>query len=424
MKKTVLTLLLLAAGWCATAQPTLEQCHTLAREHYPAIRQYDLVSQSREFTLSNAAKAWLPQVNVGAQATWQNADATFPETLTGMMETMGMEIPGIRKFQYQLSVQADQTLWDGGRTRAQKELAAAESAEQAGSVDVDFYALEGRINELYFGILMLDNRIGRTESLLSLLGSNLEQVRAMVRGGVAMQADADALEAECLGAEQTLARLRSTRESYRRVLSLFIGSELGKGDLPEPPMPSRTVQAPRPELKLLDAKIRTADARETMEKAAVLPRFSLFAQSWYGYPGLDMFKSMTTGDPTFNAIVGLRMSWNVSAFYTRSNHRRQLEIAREQARVQKDIFSFNTTLQQVQLDAELDRLQETLATDERIAELRRSVRQGAESRYRNGVIPMTELLSAIHEEDAAENARAADALELLKTAYELKYNAL
>lgn len=33
---------------------TLEECRRLAREHYPEIRQYDLIRQTAEFTVANA----------------------------------------------------------------------------------------------------------------------------------------------------------------------------------------------------------------------------------------------------------------------------------------------------------------------------------------------------------------------------------
>ena len=146
MKRYALTLLAALLPVLLHAQITLEQCRSKARDHYPAIRQYDLVEQTRSLTLSNATSAWLPQILVGAQATWQNAVAEFPEMLSNMMKAQGMDIPGIRKDQYQLSVQVNQPLWDGGQSRARRELAQAQAQEQAGQLDVDMYSLEKRID--------------------------------------------------------------------------------------------------------------------------------------------------------------------------------------------------------------------------------------------------------------------------------------
>ena len=65
---------------------TLEACQQLACDHYPEIRQYDLIRQSEQYDLSNAARSWLPQVSFSAQATWQNRVPEFPSALSGMLE--------------------------------------------------------------------------------------------------------------------------------------------------------------------------------------------------------------------------------------------------------------------------------------------------------------------------------------------------
>ena len=420
MRRLLVMLLVALSPSALFAQITLEQCRTKAREHYPAVKQYKLVEQTRELTLSNASSAWLPQIIVGAQATWQTAVATFPEILTNMMKAQGIDIPGIRKDQYQVSVQVDQPLWDGGQGRARRELAEAQAREQSGQLDVDMYALEQRIDELYFGILMLDSRIAQSDVMISLLKSNWEQAKAMVRGGVALQSDADAIEAEILQAGQSLASLQSARDTYRQVLEFFIGESLPE-TLERPSMPSRRV-SPRPELTLLDAKIGTLTAQEGLIKSSILPRVSLFAQGWYGYPGLDMFKSMTSADWTWNAIVGVRMNWNVSALFTRNNQLQQVSTAKTQAEVQKDLFSFNTRLQSIGLDADVSRLQNQATEDARICQLRRRIRQSAESQYRNGTITIAQLLKAITDETTAEAAAENHVLELLKIAYESRHN--
>lgn len=420
MRKIVIILLMSLSPSALFAQITLEQCRTKAREHYPAIRQYELVEQTRELSLSNASNAWLPQIMVGAQATWQTAVATFPELLSNLMKTQGMDIPGIRKDQYQASVQVDQPLWDGGQGRAQRELAEARALEQAGQLDVDMYALEQRIDDMYFGILMLESRISQSETMISLLKSNWEQAKAMIRGGVALQSDADAIEAEILQAGQSLSSLRSALDTYRQVLEIFIGEPLPE-ELERPSMP-RARETSRPELTLLDAKIGTLTAQEGLIKTSILPRISLFAQGWYGYPGLDMFKSMTSADWSWNAIVGIRMNWNVSALFTRDNQLQQISTAKSQAEVQKDLFSFNTRLQSIGLDADVSRLQNQATEDVRICQLRRRIRQSAESQYRNGTITIAQLLKAITDETTAEAAAENHVLELLKIAYESRHN--
>ncbi|MBQ3254341.1 MAG: TolC family protein, partial [Rikenellaceae bacterium] len=154
--------------------------------------------------------------------------------------------------------------------------------------------------------------------------------------------------------------------------------------------------------------------------ASLMPRFSAFAQGYYGYPGLDMFKSMVSSDWTLNAIVGVRMSWNIGAFYTKRNNLEKLNAAQKQIAVQRDVFLFNTEMQTTQDDGEIARLRKAIEDDNRIVELRRRVRMAAESQLENGVIDATDLLRKITDETSATLARSTHEIELLQAIYRLK----
>lgn len=440
----------LLAGLSASAQPTLDECRELARRHYPEIRQYDLIRRTEAWDLSNAARSYLPQVTLSAQASWQTDVPTLPDALTGMLAGQNVSIPGMHKDQYKAMLEVSQTIWDGGRAAAGKGIAEAESAERKQAADVDLYALEGRVDNLYFGILLLDERIARMQLTIGLLQSNLDKVRAYLRNGVAMAADADAVEAELLAANQQLNEYAARRDSYRRMLSLFIGRELDDRPLQRPeistgmePSPdagfeggvpgvtgisgvsgvadARSEASARPEMAWFDARLDLLSARERQLKSSTRPRFGLVAQGYYGYPGLDYFRSMMSPDWTWNAWVGVRMSWNFGGYYTRKNSLNKLRTAKESVEVQRDIFLFNNRLEAVEQNGEIARLRRALADDDRIVALRRSVREAAESKLRNGVIDTDDLLRRITEENLAAMARSARELELLKTIYELKH---
>ena len=422
MKRIALLCGCLLAGLSAGAQVTLDECRRLAREHYPEIRQYDLVRRTEEYTLSNARRAWLPQLSFAAQATWQTEVPSFPNALAGMLAQQGIDMPGMNKDQYNAALELNQTLWDGGKSEADKRIARAEAAEQARSADVDLYALQGRVDNLFFGILLLDERIAQTRLTLDLLRSNLEKVRALQRNGVAMQSDADAVEAELLTVNQQLTQVTASRDSYRRMLEIFTGRPLDGEQLERPDASEpRSMESSRPELALFDATADKLTAQERLVKAATRPCFGLFAQGYYGYPGMDYFQSMMSPDWSWNAMAGVKMSWNFGAYYTRKNSLAKLRTAKEQVEVQREIFLFNTRLQTAEESGDIARLRKALADDDRIVALRRSVREAAESKLRNGVIDTDDLLRKITDEAAAATARSAREIELLKTIYELKH---
>lgn len=421
MKRThLLTILALLMVFCSSAQ-SLDECRRLAREHYPEIRQYDLIDATEQYNLSNAARAWIPQVMFSAQATYQSATPTYPEAFNAILEANGVEMAGIRRDQYKVALDVSQNIWDGGQSKANREIAEAEAKEQRSRVDVTLYDLQSRVDNLYFGILLLDEREAQTETLIELLESNLKRMQTYYNNGVAMQADVDAIEAELLTARQTLGQVESSRASYRRMLEVFIGEPLTSDKLERPAMvdlKSRT--SARPELALFDAQESKIEAQRRAINSSVMPRFSAFAQGYYGYPGMDMFKSMMSAEWTLNAIVGVRMSWNIGAFYTKRNNLDKLNTAQQQVAVQRDIFLFNSEMQTTQEDGEIVRLRKAVEDDDRIVELRRRVRMAAESQLENGVIDATELLRKISDETTATLNRSTHEIELLQTIYRLK----
>ena len=71
MKKYRLLLSLLLSVLCLPslrAQLTLYECRQQARDNYPLIRQYGLIEKAAQYSVANAAKAYLPQVSLSAKA--------------------------------------------------------------------------------------------------------------------------------------------------------------------------------------------------------------------------------------------------------------------------------------------------------------------------------------------------------------------
>ena len=420
MKQTILLSVMMLTALVAQAQ-TLDECCSLAHKHYPAIRQYDLIAETEQYNISNAARAWIPQVVLSGQATYQSATPTYPEAFNQMIAANGLDMSGVRKDQYKVVIDVSQNIWDGGQSKANREIAKAEAAIERSRVDVSLYDLQSRIQNLYFGILLLDERVAQTETLIEVLAANLNRIRTYYKNGVAMQSDIDAVEAELLTARQTLSQVEASRMSYRCMLEIFIGQPLASDNLERPAMQqlqSRTLA--RPELALFEAQESILTAQRKAINVSLMPRFSAFAQVYYGYPGLDMFKSMVSSDWSFNAIAGVRVSWNIGAFYTKRNNLQKLNAAEKQIAVQRDVFLFNTQMQTTQDDGEIARLRQAITDDSRIVELRRRVRMAAESQLKNGVIDATDLLRKISDETAAALARSTHEIELLQSIYRLK----
>lgn len=167
---------------------TLDECQQLAEENYPLIKQYDLIRQTTDYTVSNISKGWLPQISAMAQATYQSDVMTLPDVLQRMLGQQGLQAKGIRKDQYRVGVDINQTVYDGGLISGQKDVARLEGEVQSAQTATDLYAVRKRINDLYFGILLLDEKIRLNKDLQTLLQSNLNKLNSMLAHGVAMKA--------------------------------------------------------------------------------------------------------------------------------------------------------------------------------------------------------------------------------------------
>lgn len=420
--KRILLLTSLLASLAVCAQPSVERCKEMAREHYPLIRRYGLIEQSRDYTLSNAARAWLPQVTLSGQATLQSDVVSWPEEFESMLAMQGLDMPGIRRDQYKVQIDVQQTLWDGGKSRTDRAIAEGEAAQERMSTEVELYAVDSRVEDIYFGILLMQEQQRQIGETMQRLQTNLDQVNALVENGMAMQADADAVEVQLLTQRQSLGQVEARLQSFRRILGLFIGEELGEAPLPMPVAEEPVgYDSERPELQLMDAQMALLQAREQMVDVSLAPRVALFAQGYYGYPGLNMFENMVSHRWTLNGIVGVRMNWNISSLYTSKTSRRQLQNARDNVMLQREVFAFNSRLQAEQESAEVRRIREAIADDDRIVALRSRVREAAEVRLQEGMIDTHDLLGKISDETTAKIARSTHQIELVKAIYDLKH---
>lgn len=422
MKRHIVLLLLLVAQATVSAQPTLEECKQLARKHYPLIRQYSIISQTEALSISNASRSWLPQLGFSAQASYQSDVPGWPEEFQSLLGNMGLEMPGMQKDQYKLQLELQQNVWDGGKSRSDKLIAALEAEQSRQSLEVELYAVERRVEEIFFGILLMQEQERQLSAMMQRLEQNLNYVNALVEEGVAMQSNADAVRVQLLSSKQSHSQVKANQATYRKMLELFIDKEIGSSELKAPEMVEPLdKRLRRPELGLFNSQIRLLEAKQKSAELAVMPRIGFFAQGFYGYPGLNMFENMMNDNLGIDGIVGVRMSWNISGFYTLKNSKRQIQTAMDAVRMQQQIFEFNSELQIEKESAEISRLRAALQDDDEIVRLRTRVREAAELRLQEGVIDTNDLLGKISDETTASIARSTREIELLKAIYDLKY---
>ena len=416
--KTVITIILLCGSSSCFSQLSIEDCYRKAQANYPLILQYDLIEKTKEYNLKNAASSYLPQITFSAQATYQSDVTEIPFDFE-QIGLHGMEIPSVSKDQYKVAIDINQAIWDGGNVSSQKRLLRTQAEVEKKDLDVNIYAINERINQIYFGILLADAQLKQNRLLQDELQRNCDKVSSYINNGIANQSDLDALNVDLLKAKQNEIQLAHTRRAYVDMLARFIGEDIApdtKFAKPEATRPAVTGNN-RPELELFDARIRNLQAQDNRITAGMMPRLGLFVTGGYGKPGLDMFEDK------FKAyyMAGLKLSWNIGTLYTTRNDRRKIEAGIRSVEAQRETFIFNTDLDITQRNAAIDRYEEQLKYDDEIISLRNAVKRASEAKMANGTLSGTDLTRDINAEQSAIQDKILHEIELLMAIYNLKY---
>ncbi|MBD5285051.1 MAG: TolC family protein [Bacteroides sp.] len=423
MTKLIAFLLLgICSSIVSQAQITIDECVAKAIDNYPAIKKYELLDATLDIDLSDINKSWLPRIGIYGQASVQNIVPSFPKMLTNVLDQMGQSVKGIGKFQYKAGVDVSQTIWDGGVSRARRELARNQEEVSQSMLDVELYSVRQRVESTYFAILLTEEQIEQSIVARNLLEKNLDKLKSMLRNGVAMQCDVDMVEAQLLTSDQNITQARSAVDGYRKVLEIFIGESLDGKTLARPlaEIPA-TGESARPELKLFEQRLAANQSALRVTDTSLMPRIGLFAQAYYGYPGFDYFKSMMNRDLSFNIMAGIKVSWSIDALYTRKNNTRRSSVNARDIITDRELFLFNTDMQATSQSEAIAGLRSLIKDDGKIISLRQNVRKAAESQLENGIIDTTALLSKISDENIARLNATLHEIQLLHEIYNLKY---
>jgi hypothetical protein len=404
---------ILSFSFSVNAQTTdplsLEDCYTLARQNYPLVKQQELIQKSKEYSIENISKTYLPQFAINGQATYQSEVTEIPVKVPNTI------IPGLSKDQYKIYAEVNQTVFDGGTKKLQKQSAEVSAAVDQQKLEVELYKLKERINQLFFGILLANEQLAQTDILKKDIQLGITKINAAIANGTALKRSADALQAELLKADQRNIELRSANQAYRDMLGLFINRSLDETIILVKPA---TISAPqtinRPELVLYDTEKKLFDVENNMIKAKNLPKAGLFLQAGYGRPALNMLKN------DFDAyyIGGARLTWSLSGLYTSKKEKALINIKSKTVDLQKEVFLFNTNLTLKKQNAEINKLEELIRSDNGIIELRTRIKNTALSQLEYGVINSSDYLREVNAEDQAKQTQVLHEIQLLMAQYD------
>lgn len=392
----------------ASAQTlTLEQVQQKAKQQYPLLKQKDLIQQVKDINIENLRKGFLPQVSVSGQATYQS------EVTTVKIPFPGVSIEPLSKDQYKVVADVNQMIYDGGLLKQQTAVQKMNAEVEEQKIEVELYKLTDRINQLYLGILFIDEQLKQTELVKKDLQTGLKKIEAQVNGGVAFKSNLLLLRAELLKADQRIIELQSARTGLLDVLSLFTGEAYSTATvLQQPSIPVFAAEQTiaRPELNLFQKQKALLGEQQNLIKARNLPKTSFFFQGGYGRPGLNFLENKFA---TYY-ITGIRFNWAFGGLYTAKKEKELIGINQQIVAVQEDVFLLNTNTQLKQQQAEIDKINQLISKDKEIIELRIKVKEAANAQLENNVITANDYLREVNAEDQARQMLIVHQLQLLQ----------
>jgi len=392
-----------------TGNLSLQKAYELAQQNYPLIKQRELIKQTSEYSVDNLGKGFLPQIFFSGQATYQSA-VTEPN-LPGIPPGVIVQI--LDKDQYKLLADVNQLIYDGGAIKQQKNMQGLSDEVEQQKIEVELYKIKERINQLFLGVLYLDEQLKQIDLIKTDLNNGIKRVEAQVNNGVAFKSNLNVLKAELLKTDQRAIELKASRKGYIDVLGLFINQQLPENTRLERPTTdgsALTNDIQRPELKLYSTQEKLLGSQFNLVDSRNRPKASLFFQGGYGRPALNLFKN----DFDFFYTTGIRMSWSIGGLYTEKREKKILELNLKTIDIQKEVFLLNTNTQLKQQYSEVDKLQQLVRTDKEIIDLRLQIKDAAKAQLENGVINANDYLREVNAEDLARQSLITHQIQLLQ----------
>jgi len=391
---------------------TLESCYALAQTNYPLVKKRNLIDKSKDYSIANAAKGYLPQLGINGQATYQSAVTQIP------IDMPGVEVPQLTKDQYKIYGEVDQTIYDGGVIKQKQELIKANAAIEEQDLNVGLHHLKERVHQLFFGILLVREQLQQHLLLIKDIDLGITQIHGAIAQGTALQSEAAVLQAERMKALQQDVDLNATYKAYLEMLGMFLDQPLDTAtSFVKPAFMLPTQELNRPELHLFKAKLQLLGVQEQSLMAQVRPKFDFFFQGGYGKPALNILR------PRFEAyyIGGLRVRWNLASLYTLKKEKALLENNRLMVTADQETFLFDTKYRLKQEQAAMNRYQDLLQTDDAIITLRQQVKNAAAAQLAYGVITTSDYMREVHAADQAQLGKIVHEIQLLAAQYTHRY---
>jgi len=396
------------------AQPysiTIDSCYKKASTYSPLAKQSELRNQMLELRKQNISTAYLPLIQLMGQVTYQS------DVMQIDLPIPGVNIPTPDKDQYKLYLDVRQTLYDGGTTKARKNLEDADLIANTSATDVEIYKVKEQINQFYFAGLTIQLTISQLMEIKKELDERRKVVESGVRNGAVPTQNLLLLEAEILKTDQRLLELQNAYATSLDALSILTGDTFPtETQLTIPHENNIYTSITRPEYKLFDAQKNKFDVLSRMAKTQRMPKLVAFAQGGMAKPAFNMYSNEF--EPYY--IVGLQLQWNI---WDWNQSRRDQRIYNLQSQIvdsQSNNFTNYRSISSNKEEKEIERLRQSLEIDKQIVEKYEQVVKLSASQLDQGTITSADYLRDLNAYTQAALNLQLNTIKLAQAQYGLR----
>lgn len=387
---------------------TLSDCYEQAAANDPTAGIPAVNEQMTENNLQNLSTNHLPKVSFTAQASYQSDVPGFD------LNIPNIELPMPQKDQYNAYIDVNQTIFDGGTTKASRQVESTQLAANQQQQAVSLYELHNQVNQFYFGALRAQEQVALIKVQFKELDNQMHRIDAGIENGVVLPSAHKSLEAEKLKASQMLLQARNQQQTALDLLGRMIGQELDTSTELEQPDLTVTALDPsaasRPELSLFSDQKQVNLQRQDALQAQRMPKLGAYVRGGYGRPGLNPFE--TSFQPYY--LAGIQVTWDIIDWSKSQRERENLQLANHLIDMQQSAFNQQLELQLAGQYRDIQSLEDILEKDQQIIALRKDIVQTAADQQAQGVITATEYITELNAQTKAQQEEALHRVQLLQ----------
>nr|WP_319399091.1 TolC family protein [uncultured Carboxylicivirga sp.] len=407
--RILLLLILVLVGVLTKAQTvTLDECLQLTRENYPLITDFENLDKQLDLKLKSLNANYYPKLDASLKYSWQN-------DVPGLDSPMpGLEIPQAPKQQYKAYVDLQQTIYDGGMTKAAKHFEESKKATDKLNVEVQLYSLRTKVIDSYFLLLTLKEQQKQLNYSQEILQKRLSEMKVAVENGAILQSEADLFEVELLKVEQDKYALEEGEKAAIEILVELTGKDFTIDQ--EWMVPVAMNNGLRPEYTLFEAQQNQLSDYEYLKGRQRIPVIAGFGQVGYGNPGYNMLKDELA---TFY-MVGVTLKWNIWDWKSTSNEKQIIQLQSQSVQTQEATFTKNLSLAEKEIESRIRKLDKVLEKDDAIIALRQKITEARQSQMNNGTVTAADYIKEFNAESMSRLAKEIHLIEKSKARIELQ----